>query len=460
MGLTSRDRNKCGICAKKEAIRLLSIFFAVILFLTLSSTLTTATFLYDGLKVYYNFDSPRDLVKGAYNLSANEGTMTFNSTDCLIGKCGQTWQDNNFKIPSNPITTYTGDYSMNFWVRGIDTGPTINPYFLGTTHLSTYQFGWDNWLGGNPTTFIYRQDGWTGEWGNLPGGMVGYKNWFMMTITRNSSTEEVKIYRDGVLRHSGTRGTTPPGEDILLGNVGNNIFDWHGQFDEFGYWNRTLNSSEIEKLYNNGNGTSFGFATHANITLAFTAYPCYQETANQPTMSDGNCSLRFNGSYSYGPSGSNTFYVNYTPPSFISPGSEWIVKTSNFTTNSNITGFNILKLGIPDNCIFNSTTSFRVIGPDWYNPQIWTYSCFNFTSRLWKTLFIDANGPAIYRGSSTSERYSDWFDGNWSTGGIYGHDGAWYDQETNSTVFYEEAVNWNATARLPKLVKPCNGSDC
>jgi len=259
----------------KKHIKLLYLSFLAIIFLTTTSNLVAAEWnstLNEGLKTYYNFNSPTNLVDGTYNLSANEGSMIFSNTTCLIGNCGQASIDNNFKIPANPVITYSGDYSMNFWVRGQSDGGGPK-YFWGAQFISGYQFGWDT----PGTTYIYHQNGWTGSAGNLAGGPVGYNTWFMMTVTKNSSGGNVKIYRDGILRDSGSGGPAFVQQDILIGNVFNNQFDWLGQFDEFGYWNRTLGPAEIEQLYNNGAGitlkvipNNIGAVTNPNSFICMT----------------------------------------------------------------------------------------------------------------------------------------------------------------------------------------------
>jgi hypothetical protein len=201
-----------------------------------------------GLVGYYNFDSGSNLVNNSNNILPNEGNPVYNYTDCLIGKCGQTWEDNNFKILSNPTMNYRANYTFNFWVRGIDNGRSGYPYFLGSPTNGNNQLGWDN-----PTN-IYATASWTGVGGNIAGSSVTHKKWFMITLMGN--TTGYYIFVNGTMLRWGW-STSSSQEDIYIGNIFNKIYDWHGQFDEMGYWKRGLSQSEITDLFNAGNGMTY-----------------------------------------------------------------------------------------------------------------------------------------------------------------------------------------------------------
>ncbi|MFI5405058.1 MAG: LamG-like jellyroll fold domain-containing protein [Nitrososphaerales archaeon] len=235
------------------------LFVLVALIFTSMSFVSAAwnSTLNNGLGIYYDMNSTRELVYGKTNLTANEGSAVYNVTNCLIGLCAQTWENNTQKIPANDFLNYTlTNYTINFWVRGIDNGASGTPYFYGSPMNGINQLGWDS------PTQIFAGASWDGTNGNLPISTVGTGNWFMMTVTRrpfNETNQNVSIYINGTIRRSGLLGNqsimlSTGNPETWLGNIFNGIFDWHGQFDEFGFWNRTLGPSEITQLYNAGAG--------------------------------------------------------------------------------------------------------------------------------------------------------------------------------------------------------------
>ncbi len=243
--------------------RKIAYLFILVAFVFSSLSFVSAAWnvtLNPGLGIYYDMNSTRELIFGKTNLTANEGSAVYNVTDCLIGLCAQTWEGNNQKIPGNDFLNYTlTNYTINFWVRAIDNGTSGTPYFYGSPMNGVNQLGFDS------PTQIFAGSSWDGTNGNLPVSTVGNGNWFMMTITRqpfNSTNQNVSIYVNGTIRRSGVMGNqsimlSTGNPDTWLGNIFNTIFDWHGQFDEFGFWNRTLSQGEINQLYNGGSGITF-----------------------------------------------------------------------------------------------------------------------------------------------------------------------------------------------------------
>lgn len=207
-----------------------------------------------GLNIYYDFNSSSNILDaGNYNMTSNEGTPIYNETNCLIGLCGQTWLGNNFRIQANNVTNWQGDFTMNLWVRGIDNEGG-NPFFLGyNDDVISPSVGW------NTPTKIYFSDAWNGATTQTAYN-IGAGVWFMITITRDNDTSggNVSMYVNGTILGSGVKSKVNNTlNDVLLGNHPNNAFDWHGQLDEFSYWNRTLSQTEITNLFNEGVGLTY-----------------------------------------------------------------------------------------------------------------------------------------------------------------------------------------------------------
>ena len=173
---------------------------------------------------------------------------------------------------------------------------------------------------------------------------------------------------------------------------------------------------------------------------------CYQETANESNINDGNCTLNYSGSYSI--EGSNKYFaylsINYTKPTN-SQSASWRVKHGLLSNYS---------VEIPSDCFSNSN-----------NVQLRFYSefiartgavgyasygqCFNGTS--WNTI---TNISEILTDATTlliSGNPSSMYDGDWNSGALYYREGTWLDaasQDYNPYAarharIYEEAIIWD-----------------
>lgn len=71
--------------------------------------------------------------------------------------------------------------------------------------------------------------------------------WHHWAFTKNASTGEMKIYKDGTLWHSGTGKNRPIGiiNKFQLGKSVNNNYNWAGLMDEFSIWDKELDESTI-----------------------------------------------------------------------------------------------------------------------------------------------------------------------------------------------------------------------
>jgi len=208
-------------------------------------------YLDNGLRIYHNFSSPVDYINGTNNLSAREGSMIFNSTDCLIGICGQTIEENNFKLNFSGYN-FTNDYTINFWVRGL-SADSPNTYFFASDDNggNSKNIGWDS-----PTRFWF-QDNWKGT-AYQTDEHYGFGNWVMISVTKKGTN--VSIYVNGTLKSSEIGGgsyNSPTELYIGTHGISGLDFDWHGQIDEFGFWIRSLNGTEISDLFNSGAGITY-----------------------------------------------------------------------------------------------------------------------------------------------------------------------------------------------------------
>ncbi|NOR84767.1 DUF2341 domain-containing protein, partial [archaeon] len=87
---------------------------------------------------------------------------------------------------------------------------------------------------------------------------VPLNQWSFITVTFNKSetTQNVKFYLNGVANGTGdtTTALVPTANNLWFGNVETVSRYFNGTIDEVAIFNRTLNSTEISDLYNNGIG--------------------------------------------------------------------------------------------------------------------------------------------------------------------------------------------------------------
>lgn len=168
------------------------------------------------------------------------------------------------------------------------------------------------------------------------------------------------------------------------------------------------------------------------------ATTCYQETANQSTLGDGNCSLNYNGSYRvvYGNGGG--IYINYTKP-YSSFGALWVIKFSNKS---------IQNITIPRSCLNANPQNLSLMMQGYVGPSVNPHSnfyCINETNGF-ELLAFDS-GTYTDTNCTVDNNYYAWIDGDWSSYSAY----KWASGYANCTgpndykaYIYEEAIIWDA----------------
>jgi hypothetical protein len=116
-------------------------------------------------------------------------------------------------------------------------------------------------MGGDGTIEV---DAWNSSETQYSAYEVGYLStgtWYMITAVWDSSAETLSLYADTTLLNSvsitGTAENNSSSAFYVGGHPagGDNWYD--GYVDEVGYWDRALNGSEIDDLYNSGAGLQY-----------------------------------------------------------------------------------------------------------------------------------------------------------------------------------------------------------
>ena len=233
------------------------IITIIMIFLCLITTSFGA--LTDDLVAYYKFDG--NTIDSTDN--GNDGTNN-GATSISSGKIGEAYYFdgvNDYIEISNSIVSsiITSDsFAISAWV---------NPEIYYKYIISMGSGG--NYLG-SAVGFDIRND-------KKLRGFIGYSRtspqaissqdilldtWSFVTMTYNGN--DIKLYINGVYdgtiyAPNPTWGTSIPS---YIGRWQNRYFN--GKIDEIGIWQRALTESEVEELYNNGNGLQYPFHNIGN----------------------------------------------------------------------------------------------------------------------------------------------------------------------------------------------------
>lgn len=94
-------------------------------------------------------------------------------------------------------------------------------------------------------------------------GAVPLNEWHMLTMVSDADTTRVSFYIDAVEQGTSTTSRTikdngSNGGDFSIGSTGNGDKFFDGRIDEASFWKgKTISTTQIEWLYNNGNGRGF-----------------------------------------------------------------------------------------------------------------------------------------------------------------------------------------------------------
>lgn len=245
------------------------IFFIITFFVSLISSIVSATStpLNASIVTYYKMDnSTYDSVGGLHNLTNYNGTTI---TGQFINMSLLTTRWANTTISLSAISS-SNTFSLSFWLKR--TGTISNfPSFYGNEIGSVDANGETKAFSNGDDLDIYAQD--SGGLKTLNGNAMGLNTWNFYVITYDGSS--LNIYQNNTqtvtqLLSSFNLLTNPLlffGSN-MINNMSNVVFD------EIGFWNKSLNTSDINQLWNNGTGLTYPFIVPpeaVNVTTNQTA---------------------------------------------------------------------------------------------------------------------------------------------------------------------------------------------
>lgn len=218
-----------------------------------------------GLKVYYSFNENSGY--NATDLSGNGNTGIDNGNiPRVTGKLGSAL---NISDASRFITMLnaigldsSSSYTVSFWTYFDDNSSTQVIYFLGTSSTGEQAMIYN----APPQNYRWNKNG-VGGFQTGTGANVSV--WDYHTIVVEGDTAKWLINGQEIYYCSSSCRALPGDPDFdtgsSIGSDGGNYL--HGKIDEWSLWDRVLNQTEINQLYNNGLGVSLESTQISSITV-------------------------------------------------------------------------------------------------------------------------------------------------------------------------------------------------
>ena len=285
------------------------------------------------LVLYYNCNDADEEISHMANITNKEGTMAYNSTNALIGNACQFALDQNAEI-KNSTTNYTNlgiaNRSWNFWFRPENSAEEPMVFTQYTDNIPQFQ--------------IYQSKFYLYDISNTPydTAPISDGNWQMLTFINNGTGMQIWI-NSTMVQYAGV-GTSWINGTLNLGTVISGAgFDYKGQMDEIGFWTRTLNSSEITQLWNDGNGITYtNDFGNTNYTLTFNLTDSITEQQISTSGPNNHFDLSCNNGYNVidveNPHTTNNTFSGIVECTFSGLNQDtYFSKTQNITADSNKT---------------------------------------------------------------------------------------------------------------------------
>lgn len=320
------------------------------------------------------------------------------------------------------------------WIPGINSTATGNYTNIGDvstlSNYSSYNFNPNSnfsisfWM--NKTTtendagFIVKQDSESRGWvvremgagsitiqlmdiwptnyfrANFPNTISSDGKWHHYTATYNGSGDYygVKLFKDGIEQNQSTSTSAGVLNSTFNTNAPLQFGGWYysgvynyqlkGDLDEIGIWNRTLNSSEVQQLYNNGNGNFYPYSSQ-NISQN-----------NTPIYSGFDQSLNSTDGVHFGNVTSSLFFGNLdwgyiqNVPNFILLNEQNLLNVNSSNWWNFMDGFNSTQ--------FTNAFGKLTLSESWLNSFINSLVNYNYISNLG---FYPSSNPSNYYNATT-----------------------------------------------------------
>ncbi len=226
---------------------------------------TWSASLTNGLRMAYNFNEQDVSDVGIIIDERVISNGTNQGADNVSGQIGTAYQF--VKTNTDCIDLETDDLvndalTVNVWAKA---------YKVPTTYSNIVGKGNDFAIGDGST--VWTNIGWgfhDGDWRFVTDSADLVNNtWTMVTATYDGTT--MRLYKQGLnVANTSYVGVIPQNNDWAIGCVHGanpNTYNYDGHIDMPYFWNRTLSASEIQTLYNDGNGLELSTVVAPTMTL-------------------------------------------------------------------------------------------------------------------------------------------------------------------------------------------------
>ncbi len=200
----------------------------------------------NNLTAYWKFDETSGIIATDATGHGNNLNWTGGTPQSVAGKIGTA-----LNLTTGTVGIFSNLTSKGYHIN--DTGFTFSGWISNNSPIIT-----------NAQLFIMKD--WLGWYPNEAGFLLGFGatssiritngSWFYVTLTYNATSDNMTQWINGIPNGSATQASAIFSELEFFGyDLGTK---WNNTADEFGFWNRSLNSSEILELYNSGSGLGYG----------------------------------------------------------------------------------------------------------------------------------------------------------------------------------------------------------
>jgi len=243
--------------AQKLIKKSLVLFFSVAFIMQICPLIRAE--LSTGIIHYYTCDN--NMTSGTVSIDSlnnYNGTLTGGLTSGFGGKLGQSYNDNAVAeylaiLPSS--LNGQSSATFNLWVNKTGNGGAGygRLFHDGGNSVSCYSEATQGF--GDLIDVVIDTSG-TNCGARRPYVHFVNNTWVMLTFVYNGS--QMNVYVNGTFVYNSTcSGTVVAYTKLQIMSKGTSSEGLYGSFDEIGFWNRSLNSTEISSLYNGGAGLSY-----------------------------------------------------------------------------------------------------------------------------------------------------------------------------------------------------------
>lgn len=180
------------------------------------------------------FDSENISTSNALGYNAFNGHMKFNGSNKALSELSDFTMGNEMTIA--------------FWAKGTGSAGTntslLEAYDTLNNRIVNLHFPWSD-------NRMYFDAGKSSGYDRIDKAMIVAEidnNWNHWALVKNATTGTMKIYKNGVLWHSGTGKTIPIGyiHRMIIGSNIDYSYGWKGKIDEFQVYNVALSETDIQ----------------------------------------------------------------------------------------------------------------------------------------------------------------------------------------------------------------------